>query len=143
MKRKEFVKSCGLACLGIFTAPTILQSCSSTRRISAVPEEGLIRLPKSTFIDDNGKSLRYLIIDVPGWKYPIAVFRRSDKEFKSVLLKCTHQGTELEIYGDLISCPAHGSEFSNEGLVFRGPASENLISFQTNFDDRDLTIVLA
>jgi Rieske Fe-S protein len=44
-------------------------------------------------------------------------------------MKCTHQGTELEVYGDRLQCPAHGSEFTKYGIVQNGPAEEHLRIF--------------
>ena len=132
-----------MGCAGLMISPLILQSCAASKIVRLQPEEDTLTLSKSEFTTEKGKTLRYLLVEVTGWEYPIAVFRRSETEFKSVLLKCTHQGTELKVYGDLISCPAHGSEFSNEGKVFNGPATRNLTSFQTNFDDEFVTILLS
>ncbi len=142
MKRKDFIKTCGLGCMGAAFGPTLLSSCSSTKILSQVPEENRIRFSKSQFLDDKGKTLRYVIVEVPDWEYPLVVYRKNEKEYQSVLLRCTHQGTELQVFGDLIACPAHGSEFSNDGLVISGPASGRLTTFQTNFDDNDVIVML-
>ena len=36
-------------------------------------------------------------------------------------MKCTHQGAELQASGDVLQCPAHGSEFNNQGTGNQWP----------------------
>ena len=44
-------------------------------------------------------------------------------------MQCTHQGAELQASGDMLQCPAHGSEFNNKGTVTNGPADTDLRTF--------------
>ena len=37
-----------------------------------------------------------------------------DRQFTAIWMECSHQGTRLQVYGDVLQCPAHGSEFSNK-----------------------------
>ena len=62
--------------------------------------------------------------------FPICLYRFSDDNYSALLMKCTHQGSELNASGDHLHCPSHGSEFNNKGKVTQGPAEEDLRSFK-------------
>lgn len=70
------------------------------------------------------------------------VYRFSETDFKALLLRCTHQSYELNVSGDLISCAAHGSEFTNKGDVVQGPAEQSLKSFPITIDENNIYIQL-
>ena len=57
-------------------------------------------------------------------------------------MKCAHQGAELQASGDVLQCPAHGSEFNNKGIVTNGPASTNLRTFTVTVTNNELFIDL-
>lgn len=76
-------------------------------------------------------------------QYPIAVFRIDEQQYRGFFMRCTHQGTELQVFGDRFQCPAHGSEFTNEGVVQNGPADKNLRSFPITLSGETLKINLA
>ena len=58
-------------------------------------------------------------------------------------MQCTHQGAELQVYGDRLQCPAHGSEFNSKGLVTNGPAMSPLKSFLVEVQNQSLKIKLS
>ncbi len=53
-----------------------------------------------------------------------------------------HQGAELQASGDVLQCPAHGSEFNNKGMVTNGPASANLRTFRVAVTNNEIFIDL-
>ena len=57
-------------------------------------------------------------------------------------MACTHQRAELQVYGDKLQCAAHGSEFSNRGLVESGPATADLRKFPVTIENSVLKISL-
>ena len=57
-------------------------------------------------------------------------------------MQCTHQGAELQVFGDKLQCPAHGSEFTNKGIVQSGPAETKLRSFPVIIEANQLKISL-
>ena len=57
-------------------------------------------------------------------------------------MQCTHQGSQLQVFGDKLQCPAHGSEFSNQGLVQNGPADQTLRKFPVYIESDFLKISL-
>lgn len=57
---------------------------------------------------------------------PVIVFR-NDEELKFFSSKCPHLGCRIsKIENDHLVCPCHGSTFSKEGLIIKGPANISL-----------------
>jgi cytochrome b6-f complex iron-sulfur subunit len=63
---------------------------------------------------------RTVLPDVP------AILIRTESGFEAISLVCTHLGCTVEQAGDGFSCPCHGSEYSSDGSVLRGPAQDPL-----------------
>jgi nitrite reductase/ring-hydroxylating ferredoxin subunit len=74
--------------------------------------------------------------------FPICVFRKSETEYSALLMECSHQGAELQVYGDRLQCPAHGSEFDREGNPLNAPADKVLRKFQCLVSDNSIKISL-
>ncbi|HEY8934301.1 MAG TPA: Rieske (2Fe-2S) protein, partial [Cyclobacteriaceae bacterium] len=74
--------------------------------------------------------------------FPICVYRISPEIYHALWMQCTHQGTELHVFGDRLQCPAHGSEFKINGEVQNGPADKALRTFSTTIADNKLKIRL-
>lgn len=128
--RRQFVKL-GCACLVTPWVAGIAGGCESTRYISGTMESNGISIPINEFVvpSDPSTFREYVIVRNEQLEYPICVYRFSDKEYTALLMKCTHQGTELQVAGDQLHCPAHGSEYSNSGKVTQGPATDSLRVF--------------
>ncbi|MCF8409216.1 MAG: Rieske 2Fe-2S domain-containing protein [Crocinitomicaceae bacterium] len=145
MNRKEFMNVCAYACLGGAALTTILSSCSLSKTISGnIIESDIVVDLKEFEIQKKGSTTfrKYLIIQNDQLKFPISVYRLSETEYSALYLQCTHQGAELQVFGEKLHCPAHGSEFSNRGVVEQGPAENNLRSFPVRIESRNLKISL-
>lgn len=145
MKRKEFIKTCGWGCAGLMVGMSGLSSCVGTQHLSAELKEGYLMIPLDAFlVNKKGKSRyrSYVVAHHESLQYPIGLFRFSNTEYEALWMRCTHQGTELQIYGDRLQCPAHGSEFSNTGSVENGPADDPLRTFPVNIESNTLKIDL-
>jgi len=145
MNRKTFVKNCGMSCLGLLVAPAILQGCAGTKYIAApiVGSDMIVPLSAFEVIKEAGIQYRqYLVVQNDSLQFPICVYRISPETYHALWMKCTHQGTELHVFGNKLQCPAHGSEFSNAGTVQNGPASENLKTFAVVLEGTSLKIDL-
>ncbi len=145
MERKTFLKLCGYTCLGIGTVGLLMPGCAPSKIISMPIEGDVIRIPLSEFsVDKNGSMefLRYLIVSNDQLQFPIYVYRFSETEFSALYLRCTHQGNELNAYGDRLVCSAHGSEFDPKGNVINGPADTALKTFPTLTDGQYLILSL-
>lgn len=68
----------------------------------------------------------------------IAVTRLSDTQVVAVSRLCTHQACTLQLpsssSGGYLACPCHGSLFTAQGAVVRGPASAALRTFAASID---------
>jgi nitrite reductase/ring-hydroxylating ferredoxin subunit len=99
--------------------------------------------PLSAFSTENGSGSRdYLVVENSKLSYPIAVYRHDFETYTALLMRCTHQGTELRVFGDRLECPAHGSEFTNNGSVQNGPADNELRTFPVLIESEILMIDL-
>lgn len=143
MERRKFVWKCGIRCLGILTSGLIEQSCVGTRYVFGSIEGSYLSIPEDIFLNEDKSYRNYVIVQNEALQYPIAVFRFSINEYKALLMKCTHQGTELQVFGDRLQCPAHGSEFTNVGSVQNGPADTSLRSFPVSKKFKALKIDLS
>jgi nitrite reductase/ring-hydroxylating ferredoxin subunit len=145
MKRKEFIKSCSVGCLGFSALGAIMQSCTSTKVITS-PIEGenlIVAISAFEIIkNDSIKHHSYIVVQNETLRYPICIYRFGENEYTALLMRCTHQGTELQVFGDKLQCPAHGSEFANHGAVTNGPASDDLRTFPVIVGEHQLKISL-
>lgn len=124
---------------------SLLESCSTTKVVTAAIEGSDMIVPLADFIakkDDQTSYKPYLVVQPEKLKYPICVFRLDENQYEALLMKCTHQGTELQVFGDRFQCPAHGSEFNNRGEVKQGPAATALRKFPVTVTNNQLKISL-
>lgn len=142
MERKEFIRSCGLACMGGALFGPLMTGCSSTRMEPGVISNSDLVLPASVFALKNGKYRSYVVVHNEQLRNPICLFRFGEGNYSAVLMRCTHQGAELQVFGDRLQCPAHGSEFNNRGMVQNGPADTNLRTFPVSIQNNQLNISL-
>lgn len=142
MDRNTFIKTCGLACLAGLGG---LSACGGIRRVRGDIDADDLVLPLDRF--ESGKEGKTVFRDSvivyhEILKYPVCVFRVSGQEYRALWMRCTHQGTELQVFGDRLQCPAHGSEFDSSGRISNGPADENLRTFPVRIENDRLKISL-
>lgn len=126
---------------GILLGP-LLEGCSSTRLVQGTIAGSDLVLPVSAFMTRNGAYKSYVVVGNDQLRNPICLYRFSDEHYSAVLMRCTHQGAELQVFGDRLQCPAHGSEFDNHGVVKTGPASTNLRTFPVTIQNNQINISL-
>jgi len=142
MERKDFIKTCGFACLGGFLLSSVLEGCSSSKIIAGTIKNSDLVVPETVFGEGSSSFKKYVVVQHDQLKYPVCVFRFSATEYSAVLMRCTHQGAELQVFGDRLECPAHGSQFSNKGEVKNGPADTNLRTFPVTVQNNQIYISL-
>jgi nitrite reductase/ring-hydroxylating ferredoxin subunit len=145
MNRKQFMVTCGKACVASLYLSPFLQSCGTAKIVQAKIEGSDLLVPLSDFelVHTDIKTFKkYVVVQNSSLQYPICIFRADPERYSALLLRCPHQGVELQAFGDTLHCPAHGSEFTNEGLVTAGPATENLRIFNTRIENGLLKISL-
>jgi nitrite reductase/ring-hydroxylating ferredoxin subunit len=67
----------------------------------------------------------------------------SQDTFSAVTAVCTHEGCTITGFQNQIYvCPCHDSEYTTSGSVVRGPATQPLRQFATEFSGTTLTVAL-
>jgi Rieske Fe-S protein len=145
MNRTQFLMHCGSCCAGIVGLSSLLAGCSGTKYIDASIEADELLIPSSAFLKEGSPDayLPHIVAQNQKLEYPIVVFRSTDARYTALLMRCTHQGTELQVFGDRLQCPAHGSEFNAEGKVQNGPADVSLRKFAVTADAQHVRIKLS
>lgn len=145
MNRKEFIKVCGGSCLSLIGLSLLSQSCKGTHYVQATSSNNQMQISRTEFVSikNNEPSFRkYIVVKTDKLEYPVVVYRNSENSFTALLLRCTHQGIELNVNGDLITCSAHGSEFGKTGEIVTGPAEQKLKSFPVTMDEQNIYLNL-
>src|SRR5882724_5239501 len=111
MDRKEFIRQCTFGCLGGAAAAFLLPGCVSSKMITGSIIGDDLVVPLTGFETKAGAEIhfkKYLVVQHDLLKYPVCVYRASAQEYTALLMRCTHQGAELQVFGDTLQCPAHG-----------------------------------
>ena len=137
MNRRDFIKKGCIACSSVTLLSAVLQSCTTVKYVSGELNDHGMLIPITDFADNR----EYLIARHDDLLYPICIYKDGDA-YSALLMRCTHQGAELQVAGDLLICPAHGSEFDKWGKVAQGPAADGLRSFPVAVKDNHLFIDL-
>ena len=140
LKRRDFIKSacniCLLGSVGMLTAS--LAGCSATHPVfkTEVSDNKLI-VPINLFAQSPLQVVR-----PKGMLSDIAVHKKEEHIYVALLLVCTHQQNQLTVTGNGYVCNLHGSEFTKDGTVRKGPAEKHLKQFNTFISGNDLIIQL-
>jgi cytochrome b6-f complex iron-sulfur subunit len=93
---------------------------------------GMLRLPKAAVLASPSKKFNVTLPDMlaPGEPFippgrSVALFRDDDGVY-AVSTICTHLGCVVKTSTDGFECPCHGSRFTRDGEVTRGPAPQAL-----------------
>ena len=146
MERKDFLKICGGSCLGLIGISILAESCGATHYVQSILTNNIVQVSKTEFIvlkKDKTNFRKYIIVKTDKLDFPIVVYRNSDTDHTALLLRCTHQGVELNVNGDILTCSAHNSEFSNKGEIIQGPAEQKLRSFPVTSDEKNIYLQLS
>lgn len=130
MDRKEFLRTGCVACIGVALGSSLLQGCITTGKYvkGTLTDRGLL-LDVKDFETGKKDFKPYLIVRHDAIEFPICVYHIEEETYTALMMKCTHQGAELQVAGDQLTCQAHGSEFDRWGKATQGPATLPLRSF--------------
>lgn len=142
MHRKTFIKASCLACTSLSFLGAVLESCTSVKYTAGTLNDNGLLIKLDLFNVKTKSNTPYVIVRHDELQYPICVYKVSDAEYSAVFLSCSHQNAELQVAGDNLTCPAHGSEFDKYGKVLQGPASADLRTFPTSIINEQLFIDL-
>lgn len=133
-RRAFLVGMCGAAALAVGVGPALLAD-------DAAAATGIKRKKNGQVVVTVGKvpalskvGGRVLLGTVKG--APVAVVRTGTASYEALDLSCTHQGVTVRESANGWTCPAHGSQFAEDGAVTRGPAMANLALVRTRWNAR-------
>ncbi|MDB5255922.1 MAG: Rieske Fe-S protein [Chitinophagaceae bacterium] len=129
-----------MACLGGLGVASILQSCTSSQYVAKSEVEGEYL---KVLLTEFSAEKKYALVRSEQLNFPIYLYQVTPTEYSAVWMECTHQGAELSAHGEVLTCPAHGSEFDKTGQVMQGPAQNNLRKFKTKTDSQYVFIHLS
>ncbi len=144
MDRRKFIKTSCVSCLSatLFSS-AVLTACTPTQYISGTLEKDGLIIEKEQFkLGNKGSYSSFVIVRNENLLFPICVYRFSDEDYSAIWLKCAHMGAEVNVVGDMLQCPAHGSEYNNRGVVTNRPATSNLRTFPVVVRKNELFIDL-
>ncbi|MBL7682909.1 MAG: Rieske (2Fe-2S) protein [Flavipsychrobacter sp.] len=141
MNRRKFIKTGCIACTSIGFLSTVIQGCTAVKYSTGTLNGNGILIDVKDYETKNGIR-NYVIVRHDDLQFPICVYKIDEQKYSALLMRCTHQGAELQVAGDQLTCPAHGSEFDKWGRVTQSPAAENLRSFPVSIAGDKLFIDL-
>lgn len=133
--RREFLGACACALCTVVAA-----GCASlvTRQVTPVNGEIDLALMQYPELSEAGGSLKIL---PEGAVEPLYVLALGDGTYSVLSPVCTHLGCTVEIQGERLVCPCHGSTYDRSGAVLQGPAMAPLARYPSRLSaDGVLTI---
>ena len=128
---------CGAMCGGL---PLLLSACGGarTRYVTTSRVGDRLAVRREELIGTGG-----VLVEVPGSKLPVYVRSDGATGFTAVSTRCMHRGCQVEPAADRLACPCHGSEYTFEGEVLKGPTERPLRKYQVSADETTLYIHLS
>lgn len=135
LDRRGFVTACACAGAGL------LLGCVSMVTHPVPVSDGRVRLALADF-PDLGAPAGAIKIQPALLPDPVYVLALPDGRYVAVSPICTHRGCTVDVQGERLVCPCHGSTYSREGEVLRGPARRRLTRYPVRRDGDALVIDL-
>jgi nitrite reductase/ring-hydroxylating ferredoxin subunit len=148
--RRRFIRSFAVGTavstlLGKGWLGTLLADCRPT-----LPGDGVLRVNVADFpalAGENG-SVRlafnpFTVSGPSGPFYPILINRGANNRFYTLSTQCQHQFCVVPPFNasaGASTCPCHGSQYSIDGSVLRGPTTKPLIAYSNSFDGSTLCV---
>lgn len=119
------------------TLPMLLAACGGVRYASASRIGTQLVFPLKE-LGSEGSAL----VEVADGDLPIYVRRFADGRLSAVSTRCMHKGCQVEPSNDRLVCPCHGSEYTFEGGVVKGPTELPLARYRVTADEERVYIHL-
>jgi len=134
--RREFIKETGIVVsyccsVGVLSG---LEGCAAPRYVNYVEKTNSLIVKKSEFLED-----KYVLLNYDKYSKPIFLVKNK-RNYIALLLLCTHKACKVKPGGSILICPCHGSQFSYEGKVLKGPAEKDLFAFKVSTDNENIYI---
>ena len=140
INRREFITRSlvtgGQLC-GATMLVSALQGCTNVKHLQGTESNGKIVLKKADMEQE-----KFAVVRSERTQAPIYLARTGDNAYTALLMLCTHKQCELRPTGTFLTCPCHGSEFSNTGQVLKEPAEKDLYKYIVTTDETSIYIHL-
>ncbi len=142
MERRDFLKgACRICLLGAAGAAIAdITGCSPAVGNSIFKPEvvdNMVTVPIALFDQKT-----FGVISPNKYPYEVAIEKKEDGNYIALLLQCTHYENQLTPTGNGFTCSLHGSKFSLDGNVLKGPAEAPLKQLKITKTNTDLIINL-
>lgn len=136
MPRRDFVRVCAttLVAMGLGACATM-----PTQRVPL--RDGVVTLPLSRYPELRAPDGAIRIVP-DGTDDELFVIALAGGEYSVLSPICTHLGCTVELEGERLVCPCHGSTYDLRGSVLRGPAEEALTRYPARVEGDSLVIAL-
>ena len=142
MERRDFLKSAGKVCAGVSLAWAfggLASSCSGPMSILKLnANDGWISFPLITFEKTN-----YAMLRVNNFGFDIGVQKDDNGRFVVMVLMCPHARQPLTKTSNGYVCTLHGSRFSKDGDLLKGPSSLPLYELPFKEENGNLLIQIS
>jgi Rieske Fe-S protein len=121
-------------------AAVLTSGCASlmTRRVPLAGGRVELDLRQYPELTEPGGALRLL---PDGWTDPLYVVSLASGQLVALSPICTHLGCTVEVSGQRLVCPCHGSTYDREGNVLQGPAERPLRRFPLRLTSDGLLVI--
>lgn len=133
--RREFVASCAML------SAAFLAGCAAMVTHPVPVVSGTIRLSLRQY-PELAKPDGAVKLQPDGREEPIYLLAQGG-DFVAVSPICTHRGCTVDVSGERLVCPCHGSTYDRDGRVLKGPAQRPLQRFNISRAGDELVLELA
>jgi len=120
----------------------VVSGCATLATTRLQPVNGRLRLVVSEFVGLNRPD-GFLKVQPVGSAQILYVLADGEGGYVAVSPICKHRGCTVDVAGERLECPCHGSQYARDGSVLRGPTQEPLDRYATTLSPEGvLTISL-
>ncbi len=135
LRRREFLGLCASVAAG-----SVLGACASVLVRQVPVANGRVELPLVQYpeLSQAGAALQIL---PEGQTQPLIVIVDAAGKHSVISSECTHKGCTVEVQGERIVCPCHGSTYDRKGDVLKGPAQRSLRRYPSRLTSEGVLII--
>ena len=125
-----------MVCSGIGLMST-LEGCASIKYVNYSSTSGMLLVDITEIGEED-----FVVLSGDEMEHPIFLFRDEQGSFSAVSMECTHKGCDVSPKGSKLVCPCHGGEFKHSGELLKGPAEEDLATYEVSEEEDQVRVHL-